>query len=123
MRRAQRLKRFHQDQSTHAIAVSNRETAGMNFYTFNSARIDSTENALKIIQQVLHEFQLETNENKVGINIEFQDLDEKAKGDPDFFHFRHVSYLSKVAGLNKSHFKSFSTLLITPDSMNIGNKK
>ena len=75
---------------------------------------------LQIDKETFVDFRKNT---KVGINIEFQDLDEKAKGDPDFFHFRHVSYLSKVAGLNKSHFKSFGTLLITPDSMNIGNKK
>ena len=56
-------------------------------------------------------------ENKVGINIEFQDLDEKMRGDPDFFHFRHVDYLSKAAGANKVQFKSFATLHITPKSM------
>jgi SSS family solute:Na+ symporter len=62
-------------------------------------------------------------ETKIGINIEFQDLDEKAKGDPDFFHFRHVAYLSKAEGLNKSCFKSYATLLITPHSMITGIKK
>ncbi|MDX2432271.1 MAG: hypothetical protein QNK35_15140 [Bacteroides sp.] len=56
-------------------------------------------------------------ESNVGINIEFQDLDEKKKGDPDFFHFRHVDYLSKAEGINKSLFKSFATLHITPKSM------
>ena len=57
-------------------------------------------------------------ESFVGINIEFQDLDEKMKGDPDFFHFRHVDYLSKSEGANKVQFKSFATLRITPKSMN-----
>ncbi len=62
-------------------------------------------------------------ESKVGINIEFQDLDEKKNGDSDFFHFRHVDYLAKADGLNKSHFKSFATLLITPKSINNDIKK
>jgi len=37
------------------------------YYFYLNSR-NEAENALKIIQQVLYEFQLETNENKVGIN-------------------------------------------------------
>lgn len=64
-----------------------------------------------------------TKESEVGINIEFQDLDEKMQGDPDFFFFRHVDYLSKARDVNKSYFESYATLIITPNSIKNDNKK
>jgi len=62
-------------------------------------------------------------ETRVGINFEFQDLDEKEKGYPGLAHFRHVDYLSKADGFNKNFFKSYATLLITPEAMNTNKKR
>jgi SSS family solute:Na+ symporter len=56
-------------------------------------------------------------ETKVGFNIELQDLDEKEKGEGNWFNMHHIDYWSKVASNRKTDLKSFGTLIIKPTKM------
>jgi solute:Na+ symporter, SSS family len=55
-----------------------------------------------------------SKETKVGLNIEFQDLDEKEKGEGNPSSMHHIDYWSKVASNRKADLKSFGTLIIKP---------
>ena len=57
-----------------------------------------------------------SKENKLGINIEFQDVDKKETSNTA--GFQHVVYFAQVEGIHKKYAKSFATLLITPEAMN-----
>ena len=64
-----------------------------------------------------------SKENKVGINLEFQDLDnlEDGLGSGNTSEFRHVDYLAELPGLRKNLAKSFATLVLKPEKMNPDN--
>ncbi|MFC2098250.1 hypothetical protein ACFLSP_00760 [Bacteroidota bacterium] len=53
-------------------------------------------------------------ETRVGINLEFQDLDEKEKGEGNWSNMNHIDFLAKVPPYRKTVLKSFATLLIVP---------
>lgn len=55
-----------------------------------------------------------SRETKVGLNIEFQDLDEKEKGDGNWSNMHHIDYWAKVPSAGKTALKSFGTLIIKP---------
>jgi len=55
-----------------------------------------------------------TEETRVGINLEFQDLDEKEKGEGNWSNMNHIDYLAEVPPYRKTVLKSFATLLIVP---------
>ncbi len=55
-----------------------------------------------------------SKETKVGLNIEFQDLDEKEKGEGNWSNMHHIDYWTKVPPNRKTDLKSFGTLIIKP---------
>ena len=61
-----------------------------------------------------------SKESKVGINLEFEDLDrpEDGQGTGNLVEFRHVDYMSKLPDLRKNIAKGFATLVLTPEKMN-----
>ncbi|MFC2090593.1 T9SS type A sorting domain-containing protein [Bacteroidota bacterium] len=63
-----------------------------------------------------------SKESKVGINFEFEDLDNEEDGlgtSKNLAQFRHVDYMTKLPDYRKNIAKGFATLLITPEKMNI----
>jgi len=71
------------------------------YYFYLNSR-NEAENALKIIQQILYEFQLETNENKVGINkLPFKYIEDWSE-EFDRFNFDVV---------NKYELRNFFSIL------------
>ena len=60
-----------------------------------------------------------SKENKVGINLEFEDLDnsEDGLGSGNLTQFRHVDYMTKLPDYRKNIAKGFATLELTPEKM------
>ncbi len=61
-----------------------------------------------------------SKESKVGINLEFEDLDNKEDGlgSGNLTEYRHVDYMTKLGALRKNIAKGFATLFLTPEKMN-----
>lgn len=59
-------------------------------------------------------------ENKVGINIELEDVDnpDDGLGTGNLEQFRHVDYMTKLPDYRKNIAKGFATLVLTPEKMN-----
>lgn len=60
-----------------------------------------------------------SKENKVGFNVEIQDLDEKEKGEGNYSNMHHIDYWSRLAPNSKSDLRSFGTLIIKPEKMKV----
>ena len=58
-----------------------------------------------------------SQETRVGINFEIQDLDEKEKGDGNWSNFHHIDYWTHVESYSKTALKSFGTLIFKPEKM------
>ena len=58
-----------------------------------------------------------SQETRVGINFEIQDLDEKADGAGNWSNFHHIDYWAKVGSSSKTALKSFGTLVIKPEKI------
>ena len=60
-----------------------------------------------------------TQENSVGINFEFEDLDQEddGLGSKNLTQFRHVDYMTKLPDYRKNIAKGFATLVLTPEKM------
>ncbi len=58
-----------------------------------------------------------SKETKLGFNVEFQDLDEKEKGEGNWSNMHHIDYWAKIASNKKTDLKSFGTLIVKPAKM------
>ena len=64
-----------------------------------------------------------SKENKVGINLEFEDIDnpDDGNGSGNLTQFAHVDYMTKLDSYRKNIAKGFATLILTPEKMNPEN--